>query len=299
MHRKPLLSALPAVVAAALLLALPQQARAQAESREGIFLQNQILELRQELEQLRARGPAAPAPQPARGGSAPASAGASPELVSGLLDRVSQLEEQVRRQRGQIDESENRIRQLQAQVEKLQGDMDYRLGQLEGGNRPTTPAAVPTPAPAGRPTPQGTTQGGTLTPPPAPAAGNRTPERALAEGQAALNRREFEAAETAAREVLANRNHPRTVDAQLLLADSLAGRRNWGAAAVAYDDAYKRARNGARAPEALVGLANSFMGLNSRREVCETLDELNSNFPNLRGVNADRAAQMRSRAGCR
>ncbi|TDG13154.1 hypothetical protein E2C05_30280, partial [Paracraurococcus ruber] len=61
---------------AALLLATPLllpasgPARAQAESREGIFLQNQILQLRQELEQLRRGGGlAAPAPvAPQRGG---------------------------------------------------------------------------------------------------------------------------------------------------------------------------------------------------------------------------------------
>lgn len=288
MHRKPLLSALPAVLILALVAAMPRQARAQAESREGIYLQNQILELRQELDALRSRG-GAPAPQAPRGGPAPVAG--SPELMGGLLDRVGRLEEEVRRLRGQLDESDNRNRQLQQTVEKLQGDMDYRMTQLEGGNRPAAPA----PAPNGRAAPQG----GTLTPPPAPAAAARTPERALAEGQQALARQDYAAAEAAAREVLAHRGHARTVDAQMLLADSLAGRRNWGAAAVAYDDAFKRARTGARAPEAMVGLANSFVGLNSRREACETLDDLRSNFPNLRGVHAERAAQLRGRAGCR
>ena len=120
-----------------------------------------------------------------------------------------------------------------------------------------------------------------------------------AEGQAALVRHDYDTAEAAAREVLGNRQTARNVDAQMLLADSLAGRRNWGAAAVAYDDAFQRSKTGARAPEALVGLANSFVGLGNKRDACNTLDDLRSNFPNLRGLHAERAATLRTRAGCR
>ena len=40
----------------------PSPARAQMESREAIALQNQLLQLRQEMEQLRARGGAVSAP---------------------------------------------------------------------------------------------------------------------------------------------------------------------------------------------------------------------------------------------
>jgi TolA-binding protein len=144
-----------------------------------------------------------------------------------------------------------------------------------------------------------------LTPPPgatpaAPAAAARPPERAIADGNAALARHDYPAAEAAAREVLAVRNSPRTADAQLLLADALLGKRDFGAAAVAFDDAYKRSRNTPRAPEALLGLANSFIGLGSKREACETLDDLRSNYgQQLRGPLADRNVEARRRAGCR
>ncbi|WP_278247661.1 YbgF trimerization domain-containing protein, partial [Pseudoroseomonas deserti] len=124
-------------------------AAAQMESREGIALQNQILQLRQELDQVRRSGggggyPApVPVAPPSRGG-APAG---SPELMSQLLDRISQLEDETRRLRGQAQETEYRNRTLQQAVEKLQGDMDYRLQQLEqgggAGGRPAAPAAAP------------------------------------------------------------------------------------------------------------------------------------------------------------
>ncbi|MBR0669521.1 hypothetical protein GXW71_34595, partial [Roseomonas hellenica] len=127
----------------------------------------------------------------------------------------------------------------------------------------------------------------------------RPPERALSEGQAALGRRDFAAAETAAREVIASRNQARAQDAQLLLGDALAGRRQFQNAALAYDEAYRRNRQGARAPEALLGLAGAFNGFNARREACDTLDQLRTEFPRLSQSLTDRANAARRSNGCR
>lgn len=266
-----------------------RSALAQAESREGIYLQNQILQLRQEIEGLRRGGGGSglAAPVPRGGGGAP-----SGEVLTQLLERMSVLEEEVRRIRGRLDESEFRNRQLSQSVEKLQGDMDFRLQQLEGGgsggrrqrsgadNAPSAPAESAAAA-APRPSPP------------------RTPERLIAEGRAALNRRDYGTAESAAREVLSTRNTPRAADAQLLLADALAGKRDHAGAALAYNDAYVRGRSSPRAPDALLGLANSFTNLGHQREACDTLDDLRSNFPNLQPAQSQRAADTRRRAGCR
>lgn len=277
-----------------LLAAAP--ARAQIDSREAIALQNQILQLRQEVDQFR-RGGAAVAPAPAPSGrGAPAG-----DVVARLLERVGVLEEEVRRLRGRMEELDFANRQQAQALEKLQGDIDFRLQQLEGqggGARPAPPAR-PTPAPASGPAPPLPPIAG-----PAPVAGAaaapRPPERAIADGQAALGRRDYAAAEAAAREALRSRGiGPRATDAQLLLADSLAGRRDFAGAALAYNEAFSRSRTGPRAPEALVGLANSFTSLGNRREACDTLNDLRSNFPNLRGPIAERAQQSRQRAGCR
>jgi TolA-binding protein len=280
---------LPAGFLAAGLLLAPIAARAQAESREGIYLQNQIFELRQELDQLRGGASRMAPPMGAPRGGAPAAGGG--ELVSALLERVNQLEEAVRRMRGQQDENDYRLRQMQQTLEKLQGDMDYRLGQIEGGNRqqaaasaaPARPAAPATPAPV--------------------AAGPRPPERAIAEGQAALARRDYAAAEAAAREVLAQRNSPRAGDAQMLLAEALLRKGEFGNAALAYNDAYNRSRNTPRAPQALLGQAEALIGLNtasSKRDACSTLDDLRSDYGQaLRGSLAERATEARRRAGCR
>ncbi|MXP65866.1 hypothetical protein E0493_21170 [Roseomonas sp. M0104] len=269
-------------------------ALAQMDSREGIALQNQILQLRQELDALRQQGGsgyATPVPMapPMRGG---APAAGSSELLTQLLDRVGALEDEVRRLRGRVEESDYRIRTNQQALEKLQGDMDYRLQQLEqGGGGAARPASQ-------APRPQQRSEAET---PVAPAAnaGPRTAERALADGQAALSRRDYSTAEAAAREVIGARNTARMQDAQLLLGESLLGRREYQNAALAFDDAFRRNRSGARAPEALIGLSNSFLGFGAKREACATLDDLRSQFPKLSGNLAQRAADARQRGGCR
>ena len=105
-------------------------------------------------------------------------------------------------------------------------------GAATGGA--TTGRAAPAGGPASTPPPPrpraSTSESG-----PSPSAGSarRTPEVALQEGHAALARRDYAAAETAAREVLAKRTSPRAYDGQLLLAQALAGQRNYSQAAIA------------------------------------------------------------------
>lgn len=268
---------------------LAQPALAQLESREGIALQNQILQLRQEMEQMRARGGGSSiAPPPSRGGG-----GVGNEMVGQLLDRVSGMEEETRRLRGRVDELDNRNRRLTEDLRKLSEDMEYRLGQREGAATP--PAARPAPNLAIALVPRPTAP---VVPPVATPA-TRTPERALSEGQAALRRQDFTAAEAAAREALSARAGAQQANAQLLLGDALAGRRDFGNAAIAYNEAYARARTSPRAPEALLGLAASFTGLGSKREACDTLGDLRSSHPNLSPGLQQRAEALRARAGCR
>ncbi len=274
------------VLLVALLIAAPGPVLAQIESREGIALQNQLLQLRQELEVLRRAGAGAttsalPPPQQA---ASPRPAGASGDLVQGLLDRVQRMEEEVRAVRGAAEQSEFRERQLRERLEKLEGDLDFRLQQLEAQRQGAAPAQPARPAAANSP---------------AQPAAARPPQRAIAEGQAALGRRDFTAAEAAAREVIASREASQQVNAQILLGDALMGRRDFSGAALAYDAARKRSPTGSRSPDANVGLANAFIGLGNSREACDVLNALRSARPDLAGPQAERAADARRRAQCR
>ena len=300
--RRPTAILLPLLAA----LALPAgQARAQMETREGIALQNQILQLRAELQQLEQGGapvPAYRAPPPAASGG-----GASGELVAQLLDRVSQLEDQVRSLRGRVDQLQNQQQQAQADLSKQLGDLSFQVQQRGGGGGAgpgAAPAvqyppglAVPSAAPPLPPIMAGPPPASQQSaPPPAPA--HRTPEMAMQEGNLAYARHDYPAAEAAAREVLTARGSPRATDAQYLLAQSEAGERNYQQAAVDYYDAYNRAPKAARASEALLGVADALIALNDKRSACQALDKLRAEFPSPRSEVRAGVASARSRASC-
>jgi TolA-binding protein len=279
----------------------PPAALAQVESREGIELQNQILELRHELDQLRAQGGAAaggsnlgtyqaptPVAPPAGGG------GEGGGLGPQLLDRVQQLEEQVRQLRGRIDEVNNARQQQFDQLSKRLDDLTFQLqtsGRLPAGAAAPAAAAggtlgVLTEKPAGQPSAAATAQA------------HRTPEMILQEGNAALARHDYPAAEAAAKQVLANPKSPRATDAQYLLAQSLAGRKDYPAAAVAYDDSYNRSKTGTHAQESLLGLASALAAIDQKKAACETLAKLHAEFPPPKPGLAEPIARVRRNAGC-
>jgi TolA-binding protein len=284
-------------VMAAFLLAGP--ALAQVDSREGIALQNQIYQLRQQLQAMQdqmARGggsasrPPVYAPQPQQQSG-------SNEMVAQLLTRVDALEEQVRQLRGRIDETQNQVQRQNDDLGKRIDDLAFQInpqgtpGGQPGPRSSTGPSASQGPAPA------------QLVPPSAPRptapAGPRTPELALQEGNAALARRDYPAAEAAARGVLSNRTSPRAYDAQFLLAQALAGERQFPQAAVAYDDVYNRARTGTHAQDARLGLASSLMAINEKKAACDVLSRMPGEFPHLRpDVTAGMTAAAQ-KAGCR
>lgn len=281
--------------AAALPCVLPHAARAQMETREGIALQNQILELRRDLEALRAQRGGGGGDPVLRGPSRPSGDGG--DIVPQLLDRVQSLEEEVRTLRGRLDQVENSTQRQYQDLTKQIGDLAFRVGNGAGGGG--APAAAPAPSLSPPPSTLG------AVPEPGPAAPQptgpvpRTPERAIQEGNAALGRNDYVAAEASAREVLQNnRTSPRAYDAQFLLAQALAGRRDYAQAAIAYDDAYNRSKTGGHAQDALLGLANALAAINEKRAACETLSKLAHEFPNQRPDVRGAAQTVRARAAC-
>ncbi|MEA2726281.1 MAG: hypothetical protein QOF70_756 [Acetobacteraceae bacterium] len=294
----------PVVVAAFLLAASMAPVHAQIDSREGIALQNQIYQLRQELkaaEDQMARGgggssrpPAYAPPQQLSGGN---------DLLTQLLTRVDALEEQVRQLRGRIDETQNQLQRQNDDLGKRIDDLSFQLssqGPQPGGR----PAPQPGPQPGSGPAypsqgPAPTQLGPPPGPRPAPQQpGPRTPEMALQEGNAALVRRDYPNAESAAREVLATRTSPRAYDARLLLAQALYGQRQYAQAAIAFDDAYNSSHKGTHAQDALLGLAGSLSAISEKKAACDTLSRLRSDFPQPRPDIAAGAAATAQKTGC-
>lgn len=257
-------------------------AHAQIDSREAISLQNQILELRHEMQQGRGGGNGVPVAPPIES-SPPVDPQAASGLTPQLLDRVSTLEGQVRDLRGQVDQLTNQLQQQNAALSKQIGDLNFAIQQGHPGAAGAAPAAVPEAVPAAAPrTPK-----------------RRTPETALQQGNAALARRDYAGAQAAAREVLAGPRNPRQADAQFLLAQSLAGQRQYQQAATAYYDVYSRGPRSGRAPDALLGTSASLLALGDKADACQALQKLHVEFPSPAPRVGKAAAAMRSRAGCR
>lgn len=279
-------------VLAGLLLASGASAQP-IDSREGIALQNQILELRQQLQQLaqqRGGGPAPVyrAPPPTAGGS-------ESGLVAQLLDRVSTLEDQVRSLRGQVEDVTNQQQRQQQDFTKQLGDLQFSL--QNGGGAAAAPASRQPPAqtPAAQPSSLGVIP---AAPAQSPAQPPRTPELAMQEASAALARRDYPAAEAAAREVIAKRG-PQAPNAQFLMAMAEMGERKYQQAAPDFYDAYNRSRTGPRAQDSLLGVADALVALGDKQSACDALAKLRGEFPQMRPEVREAASSTRVRAGCR
>ncbi|MDE2515723.1 MAG: hypothetical protein KGL12_06840, partial [Rhodospirillales bacterium] len=156
--RRGLRAALLAGAAMLALLVATPPAHAQVDSREGIALQNQILELRHQVEQMRAQ-------QGSGGGSASLLGGGSSaprqatsggnDMTAQLVARVGTLEEQVRELRGRIEDLQNQVQTQNAELGKRIDDLSFNLQNGQAGAAAAggglagaaTPARAPT-APA-------------------------------------------------------------------------------------------------------------------------------------------------------
>ncbi len=281
-------------------LALPAVGHAQLESREAIELHNQILELQQEISQLQQLPSQAnlgqsslPPPEPEGGGPPPQAGGANGDVVAQLVVRVSALEEQMRTLEGRVSELENAEHRDHDDLAKQIGDLAFKLGQ-----GPAAAAAGSGAAPeAGGLGGSGVTMTPSVAPPPPATPARRTPEMALKQGSAALARRDYPAAEAAAREVLALGHTPRSADASFLLARAEAGQHQYKDAAATFFGVYKANPKSPRSAEALLGVANSLVGLNNMPLACQALAKLAAEFPREDAAVRAGAASVRKRAG--
>ena len=259
-------------------------AAAQVETREGIVLQNQIAELRQELQIMQqnqqngANVPQGYAPPPAQYQAQPGQQGG--DTAAELVVRVGALEEQNRQLQGRVDDLSNQLQHQHDDLTKQIGDLAFKLGNPPAGAAPDRPAVQAATPPRTQMVP--------------PAAAKRTPEMALRDGNAALARRDYAAAEAAAREALRGRS-PRTVGAQFLLARAEGGEHQYKAAAADFYQAYNHAPKSSTAPVALLGVANALIALNDNHDACEALAKLTVEFP---GAAKTGVASARKRASC-
>ena len=305
MRRTLLIAALPLTLAA--LSAAPiNSAHAQmVTSREGIALENQILALRQQVQQLQTSqsngndngNSALGAAQPLSSGTGSA-AGAN-ALLPNLLQQVQTLQDQVQNLRGRVDTLEHEVATQHDEIKQQIGDLKFQLGQ--GGA--TAPGATP---PGTAPAPQLSNGAGapqTLGQMPVNQAGRaatRAPVTAsIVAARHALAAHDYVTAEADAKAIIAKQG--RGADrgaAAYTLGQALTGQHHYQEAALAYDDAYNGARSGPYAPQSLLGLAGSLTAIHQYSAACDTLDSLTSQFSSPSPSLAGQVRSLRQRAHC-
>ncbi len=259
-----------ACAAFAALLPVASFAQPLIQSQEGIALQNEILQLRQQVQQLQGNAGGSGssmlggsyAPPPAASSSA-ASKGAQGDLVAKLLTQVQQLQSQVQDLSGKLSVLQNQVNTQHDQTEKEIGDLKFQISNGASG----APASAPSMPP----------------PPPAPSAKSAPaahPAATLKSAEDAYAKHDYASAAAQARAVVAqDKKGDEATHAQYLLAQALAAGGKPQDAAIAYDDAYNRDRAGPYAPHALLGLARSLADIHQNEAACDTLSSLNSQFP--------------------
>lgn len=257
----------------------PNVAHAQdVSSREGLALQNQILALKQQLDQVQSAGGSGALAAPSTV-SAP-SGGSNGDLTAQLLERVNTLEQQQREMRGEIDQLTNDLQKQTAALSKQVSDAQFAMQNGGGGG-----AAAAAPA----------TTAETVAASPAKAT---TPDALLAAGKTALKQRDYTTAYDNAEAALKNAKGNFKVDAQFLLAQSLAGQKQYRQSAVAYYDAYRQAPKSARAPDALLGVSASLLAMGDKKAACQALGKLKSEFPTPAPRVARAAESYTAKGGC-
>ncbi|MCP1271171.1 tol-pal system YbgF family protein [Acetobacter cerevisiae] len=266
-------------VAAVLVASAPAAHAQDVTSREGLALQNQIMALKQSMSQMQSSGStlAPPSATPA-----PASSG-NGDLTAQLLDRVNTLEQQQRDMRGEIDQLTNELQQKSAALSKQIADNQFAA--QNGGGGAAAPAAAAAAGAAGAASSTSHTAAS-------------TPDALLASGKAALQKRDYATAHENAEEALKNAKGSFKVDAQFLLAQSLAGEKQYRQSAVAYYDAYRQSPKSTRAPDALLGVSASLLALGDKKAACQALGKLKTEFPSPTQRVSHAAEIYAGRGGC-
>lgn len=305
MRRIALSSALAALVA---LGALP--AHAQYESRA---LYDRIDRLERDLQMLQgqaARGGATVITSPAAGGGMVR--GGEPAAMPGgmatrLDDRVDQLEELVRQLTGRVEEANFKAGQVSKQMERLQADIDLRFKDLQagsggapaGGAQTAMPAAggdkmaltppkgADAPGPAPGPQVLGTMPEKDLKKlqpqpaAPAPAAA-KTPQAAYEDAYAAAQRGDYATAEAGFQDFLAkNPKHELAGNANYWLGDIAYAKKDFGAAAGIFLEAYKKHPNHGKAPDMIYKAGSAFGQMGKKKEACTAFTILFNDHPNM------------------
>src|ERR1700741_2187445 len=318
----------------ALLMIQGTAAKAQDYGDENYQLRTRVQRLERDVHDLQQeiyRGNGGGAP---RSLAPPVADDVVPGQAAPLTQRVSDLEVILQRLTGQIEQLQHDNDVLSQKVDRLQKEIDFQQnnapvattgddsgvsyaeppsrgapGNNAGANMapralapgPTNLGSIPQNAPLPLPKP------GTAAP--APSTGGRVaalaPSGAGAQAEydsamALLRKAQYEAAQQAFRNFAdLHPNDARAPDALFWTGDiAYSARHDYGSAARAFAELLKKYGKAGRAPEGMLKLGLSLLGLGQKQEGCATLAALPVKYANAAPALIARAAAERKRAAC-
>ncbi|QCE35475.1 tetratricopeptide repeat protein [Acetobacteraceae bacterium] len=193
-------------------------------------------------------------------GGASLSSAPKGDMLTRLLDRVNDQEDRIRTLQGSVDVLQKQVDTMQAGFDKRLGDLKFQMTHQSSSSDASSPA----PAPAHEPS----------------KAADDSFAGLMSSARQAKSQKNYKKAETLSRQALDKAPAKGKLDAQYLLAQSLAGEKVWSKAAVAYYDSYKLSPKSSVAPHALFGTAQAMHALGDKQAACEALSKLTKEFPN-------------------
>lgn len=213
------------------------------------------------------------------------------------LERLDSLEMELQRLTARTEELQHRIDRVVADGTNRIGDLEFRLGELEGGDAGASTQAAPL---------GGGTSGA---PAPRPATGNgKSPpsgtQKAMGEqgdfdrAREVLGQGDFRtAADLFATFAQTYTGGPLTGEAHFYRGEALTGADDTLGAAKAYLESYSGWPQGDKAPEALLKLGQSLAQLGQAQDACLTLEQVGMLYPG--SPSAQQAAGSMQSLGCR
>jgi tol-pal system protein YbgF len=273
------------------------------------------------------------------GGGDNQNAGPPPAGTAPLTQRINDIEASLRTVTGQLEELTHRMNDLSQKLDRLQNDMNYRFGNQQGGmqgdtggggnempmsdnsaapapqqlapgpsNLGTVPESAVTNVPQPRPAP---TQSGApatggrvvLKPPPssgAPASGGDASANfnmamdLLAHGQ-------YDQARTAFRAVADQYpGHALAPEALYWSGDiSYSAKKDYGMAARSFAELLKKYPKAPHAPDGMLKLGESLLGLGQKQEGCATLAAFPAKYPAANKALLAKARASQKKAACK
>jgi tol-pal system protein YbgF len=242
-----------------------------------------------------------------------AAAPGNPAMVR-LEVRMSQLEEDIRTVTGRLEDVTYQLRKLDERLTKLAADTEYRLNQGKssaggegtgadasartdgtvaagGGAVASTPRVPAADAEAASAPAQPAQKTASLPP--------KSPREQYAQAFSLLEKQDYAAAATAFSEFLkANPGDPLADNARYWLGETYYARGDYARSAEVFLDGYEKNKSSPKAPDTLLKLGLSLVGLDKKKEACASFRELNRAFPDAPATIRDRAAQEGKRINC-